>query len=172
VEHAEPELERTVRRVRRALWAFRLVFYPGAAVIALLLLSGSGSDAVSSTWLGGSTEQRERFTMRLDDDRPGYFHTNVVGTCADGYRWTQRWFMGDGAPESPFAFDGRMLSVTKATDMPYSNGQTGRLTMRLRARVEDDSVMGTVSLVTRLENPGGAPYVCESGSVGFTAHAR
>jgi hypothetical protein len=105
--------------------------------------------------------------MRLDDARPGFFETSVVGSCPDGYRWTQRWIVA--ANRVPIEFDGRTLSVTQRSDMPYRSGQTGELTMRLQARVEDGAVTGTMWLVTRLAQPGGEPHVCESGPVQFSA---
>jgi hypothetical protein len=169
VEYSEPDLERMARRVRRVVWAFRLIFYPGALVVALLLLSARSSGDVPSTWLDGRTDQRHSFTMRLDDDRPAYLKTTVVATCADGDELTRVWRMRHRPPDAPFVFDDHTLSVTMEQDVVYDDGQNRPVTMRLRARVEDDSVTGKMWMVTR--RGSARPYDCEAGPVSFSAAA-
>ena len=171
MEHSEPDLERIARRVRRVIWAFRLIFYPGALVVALLPLAGRSSGDAPSTWLAGRTDQQQSFEMRLDEDRPDLLHTTVVATCGDGYTLEHRWRMGSRVPDARFVFDDPTLTVSQTSDVAYDDGQTRRVTLRLRAHVEDDSVKGTVWMDAR----GGSDrrfYVCESGPVSFSAAAE
>ena len=51
MEVADAEYERSARSARRFLWAFRLIFYPGAALVAFLLLTGSGDGEEALTTL-------------------------------------------------------------------------------------------------------------------------
>jgi hypothetical protein len=60
-----------------------------------------------------------------------------------------------------------VLEVRNTFDLAWSNGEMGRSTLHLRARVDDDTVKGTMSIVQRQ-----GTYVCESGPVGFTAPQR
>jgi hypothetical protein len=146
--------ERTLRRARRFIWAFRLIFYGGAAIIALLLLTG-GSDANEP--LIGKTGQGREFAMQFDGDRPMWFETSIRGRCPRGdgamHHWasTQRLEVRDGV-------------IWAETTKPsrWSTG-TGELTMRLRARVDDDAVTGTLWLTNRIGS-----YVC-AGETDFSA---
>jgi hypothetical protein len=171
VEPSEPELERTARRVRRVLLAFRLIFYPGAVIVAVLLLTGRSS-GYSETWLGGRTDQERSITIRLDDGRPGVFSTTLVGTCPRGRQWPRRWIQRDD-PREPFRFDDHRLTVTHRSLEDNGHGWTGHVTLRLTARIEDDAVTGTMTLVERSTHPDAtADYVCESGPVSFSAAAE
>jgi hypothetical protein len=50
--------ERTLRRARRVIWTFRLIFYPGALIVVLSLL-GVRSESQSQV-LTGTTGQGRR----------------------------------------------------------------------------------------------------------------
>jgi hypothetical protein len=172
VECAEPELERTARRARRALWAFRLIFYPGAAVFALMLLplalhGGARRDAI---WLNGTTSQSEYFQLRIDPDRqPGRLTTVFEMKCG-GTPYTVHktaWW-----PYGPFLLHDGTLTIREKRTHRYQ-GRTWHRTVNLHARVTDSSVRGTMDFVEQLVDPGeyGPYYACESGPVTFSASA-
>jgi hypothetical protein len=59
--------------------------------------------------------------------------------------------------------------VTYRSLQDNGSGWTGHITVRLTARIEDDAVTGTMTLVERNTHPRAAVYVCESGPVSFIA---
>jgi hypothetical protein len=146
------------RRARRALWAFRLIFYPAAALCAWLLLAGN-SDAKGP--LIGRTQQGHEFVIQLDGDRPLWFETAITETCGSGHEFTRTW-----ATSQPFHARGGVLEFEDTSRSRWSNGQYGTRSVRLRARVDHDGVTGTLWLTDRL-----GPYDCASGAVSFSARA-
>lgn len=169
MEHAEPELERTARRARRALWAFRVIFYGGAVVFALVFLPAlvngrSHGHVTTQTWLVATTSQNEPFELRIDaGGQPGRVATNVRLKCDDGRPYRLAWW-----PYGPFRLKGDTLSISETKTHTYK-GYTWHRTVTLRARVTDDSVSGTIAAVERLDDPSYGPYACESGPVQFSA---
>jgi hypothetical protein len=169
VEYSEPELERTARRLRRVVFAIRVVFYSGAVVLALVLLPLAlpGGAVAEETWLEGTTSQGEGFELRIDPDgQPGRLATNVKAKCGDGRPYWLAWW-----PYGPFRLEGETLTVRDTRTHSYS-GRTWHRTVTLRARVTDDSVSGTMEAVEQLDDPSYGPYSCESGPVTFLARAR
>ena len=79
-------MEQDLRRARRALWAFRLVFYPGAVIAAVLLLAGR-SEGETATFLDGTTSQRAPVELRLEGDTPTSFGTRAKLRCPGGGWW-------------------------------------------------------------------------------------
>ena len=74
------------RRAKRVIWTFRLIFYPGAAIIAILLLTGSDG-ANDFMTLRGKTAQGREFTLWVDEDRPAQFVTVIAAKCPYGGDW-------------------------------------------------------------------------------------
>ena len=148
--------ERTLRRARRVIWAFRLIFYPGAAIVAFLVLTGgrSGPEGLR----GGKTQQGFEFVMEFDGDRPIWFETSITEQCPSGHEATQHWASTQGLEVR----DG-VLDVEKVEPSRWSTG-TGTVTMRLRARVDEDGVTGTLWVRDQIRD-----YVCEAGPVTFSA---
>jgi hypothetical protein len=167
VEHAEPELERTARRARRAVWAFRLIFYPGALLVAIALIAARGANADHRALLTGRTSQGEDVTIRIDrDGQPGRVRMAFWIRCPGDWDWLP-WM-----PYGPFHLDGDgRLRIRNSGSRWYRNrgGQTGRHTVTFDARIDDDEVHGTASAVVHFDTPGWGEYDCRSGPVTFSA---
>jgi hypothetical protein len=140
---------RTLRRARRFIWAVRLIFYPGAAIVAFLVLTSGGSGPKGLRI--GSTQQGHEFVMQFDGDRPIWFETSITEQCPSGRGATQYW----ASTQRLEVRDG-VLDVEKVEPSRWSTG-TGTVTMRLRARVDDDAVTGTVRVTDQFGR-----YVCEA----------
>jgi hypothetical protein len=166
VERAE--LERTARRARRVVWAFRLIFYPFAALLALALLFGRSEADTSAQTLRGRTQAGRAVTLYLVDGRPASFYASAIVTCPKD-RYVQRFIARE--PAITLVFHDRTLTASEAWTYDYRNGWIGHGETRLRAQVEDDRATGTVTMVQRISGPG-APYTCESGPVTFSASAQ
>jgi hypothetical protein len=170
VEHAEPELERTARRLRRGLLAFRVVFYGGAALLVLLLLPVALNRRATpdeTTWLEGTNSHDARFALRIDrGGQPGRVTAELPLPCGDGKAYWLVWW-----PYGPFRLEGDTLSIRETKTHSY-RGYTWHRTVTLRARVTGDSASGTIEAVERLDDPSYGPYSCESGPVAFSASAR
>jgi len=172
VEYAEPDLERMARRVRRVVSAFRLVFYPGAVLLVLVLLPlalGGGAPR-QTTWLDGTTSQDKYFQLRIDPDgRLGGLGTAFNTRCG-GMPWTPQ--VVTWRPRGPFVLHDGTLTIRESKTHRYLD-YTWHRTATLHARVTDDSVRGTMDLVERLvDRPEyGAYYACESGPVSVSATA-
>jgi hypothetical protein len=167
VERAEPELERTARRARRVIWAFRVVFYPGAALAAVLLFASRG-DGEPARWLTGKTDQGRPIGLAVRDGRPTFLNTFIVGDCPWEERWALDWSRGPGAPV-PWRFEDGTLTIRQRTDHRYERDWTGERSLTMKANVDDDEASGQMSLVEELRDPTtGRYYVCHSGPVRFT----
>ena len=142
------EDERTLRRARRFIWAVRLIFYPGAAILAVALLAGP-SEAGPSL-LEGTTDQDRGVTLTLNGDLADRVTLTVLTRCPDGEEYptlvqTRTLTMrGD-------TFEGR-----KSWDQKWTGGSLGTSTLQVRGRLESGTARGTASLVHRLGD-----YVCE-----------
>jgi hypothetical protein len=153
-----------LRRARRALWAFRLVFYPSAVLVAVLALA-SRSDGDVHTWLDGTTSQGMSFELRIDGDgRPVGVGTAFKTQCPGGI-YTVRWW-----PRGPFRLDDGALRIRETTTHQYDfYDQTSRRIVTLDARVDDGAVRGTATVVEHFDGPYWGRYLCESGPVTFSA---
>jgi hypothetical protein len=60
------------------------------------------------------------------------------------------------------------LAIRETTTHRYPEGQTGRRTVTLHARVEGGSIHGTMEAVEQFDDT----YECESGPVTFLARTR
>ncbi len=149
------------RRARRALWTFRLIFYP-AAVAAIVLLLAGRSNGASPVWLYGTTSQGGQLQAQLVDGRVSRLSIHVRMRCPAG-TWAITW--------SPRIEDGRLRLRETTTHHYRSHNQTGRRTITLDARVGDGSVAGSVSSVEHFDEPGYGPYDCSSGRIRFSAPA-
>ncbi len=169
MEHSEPELERTARRLRRVVFAFRVVFYGGALVLALALLPVALPGGVAQsdeTWLEGKTSQGGPFQLRMDaDGQPGRLMTDFTTTCPSG-PWTLRWW----PYKLPRVEDGA-LTILETSTHRYANYPIGYRTVTFRARVEGGSIHGTMEARERFVDPDYGPYECASGPVTFLARA-
>ena len=166
MEHAEPELERTARRLRRALLAVRVVFYASVVLIGVPVLIGRG-DADGPTWLTGTTSQGEVFELRIDPGgEPGRLATYFKTTCSDSRPSGAAW-----RPYGPFRLKDDTLTKRETSERSYE-GVRWQRSVTLRARVTDGSVSGTMELVERVDDPAYRPYACESGPVTFSGKKR
>jgi hypothetical protein len=161
------------RRARRGVWAFRLIFYPGAVILALLALTNRGHihPAETSLQLAGHTDQRRQFGFGLDKRmRPLWFVTEFVYSCA-GERLST-WSVPRGG-KVPWRFDDPTLNVRQADDIHYNDGHTADAVLTLQAQVGDGgrTVTGTMRLTAQMESPEGPRYPCDSGPVSFSATA-
>jgi hypothetical protein len=145
-----------IRRARRILWAFRLIFYSGAAVIAVLLLTGGKDPDLP---LKGETSQGHTFVMGIDGDRPLWFETAITETCPSGRTYTHAW----SSAEQLSVRDG-FLAVKAVGPVKWSGGESGTRTMYLSAHVDHDGATGTLWMTDTL-----GAYACESGDVTFSA---
>lgn len=158
------EDERSLRRARRWIWAFRLIFYPGAAIIAILLLTASGGSKASPP-LEGRTGQGETFRIWFnDDDRPAQFLTRINTRCPDtGWWYHLDWHRID-ATRISFDEDTGAVSAAYEWQGRWSDTVPANLEAHLEGRVDDDQVTGTLRLVDH--RPG---MTCDSGVVSFSA---
>jgi hypothetical protein len=166
VEVADAEYERTARRARRFLWAFRLIFYPGAALVAFLLLTGSGNgDGEDLTALNGRTARGAEFLLWTHDGEPRQFHTKITAVCPDGSEYTLDWLRMDS---DRISFDKRSGTVDAAWMWrgTWSNGVPADAYARLRGRLDGGAVRGTLRLIDHR-----AGYDCDSAAVSFSARA-
>ena len=78
-------MEPEARTARRALWVFRLIFYPAAALIAAIALGASfdGGADEPEAW-HGRTSQGRPVTLSFLGGRPDVLTTSVLVTCPDG----------------------------------------------------------------------------------------
>jgi hypothetical protein len=147
------------RRARRALWAFRLIFYPAAVIGAVLLLTGR-SDGQPPVWLDGTTSQGGQMQAQLVDGRVSRLSIDVRMRCPAGI-WTITW--------SPRIEDGRLRLRETTTHRYRFHGQTGRRTITLDAQMEDNTVAGTVTAVEHFVEARYGPYDCTSGCLTFAS---
>lgn len=164
MERAEQEV--VTRRARRVLWAFRLFFYGGAGLVAVLLLTGGADERPA--FAEGRTSQGEHFTMRFQDGRPISLGTYVSATCRPTLEWGAKWWSFDGKT-AQFRFDDGELRLHESLTREYENGWVGHRDYRLEARVEDDGVRGTMRYDEAIRHPDQPAYFCGSGTVRFAA---
>jgi hypothetical protein len=163
--------ERTLRRARKVVWAFRLIFYPGAAIAAFLLLTaGGGGTAVQTgpsidelTELRGRTAQRSEFILRTHEGRPRHFKTAITAACPDGSKYTLDWYRVD-ADRIDFDEDTGAIDAELAMQGKWSDGVPMDYDAHLNGRLDGDAVTGTLRLVDQRDG-----YVCDSGPVSFSA---
>jgi hypothetical protein len=165
VEFAEPELERSARRLRRVLWSVRACFYGGAALTAALLLTGGDE---RPAFAEGRTSQDLPITVRLQDDRPTNVGTSFSATCRPPMDWGVRWWSFDGKT-ARFHYDDDVLRVRETQTRTYDNGWGGERTYTLEARVGESVIRGTMRYAETLRHPEWPAYTCESGDVTFSA---
>jgi hypothetical protein len=151
---------------RRALLIFRLVFYPAAIALAVVLLTARGGDAeaeVVSRW--GVTDQDEAMHFELDGrGRAERFQTSVTAWCPDGGSFPMTWFPGDGAPV-PFEQRGDRLHVREPGRKRYDDGSIAEWVLTMDARIGDDRVTGTMDVHVRYDSG----YECSASGVRFSA---
>ena len=152
-----------LRRARRALWAFRLIFYPGAVLVAVLLLTGRSEGEVRV--LKGKTSQGLDFALRIDENgQPGRIATAFRTQCPAG-PWVMTW-----VPYGPFHLKDGVLKMHEVTTHRYAyHQQTSRRVVTFDARVDDGKVHGTASAVEEFDGPDWGRYSCASGTVSFSA---
>jgi hypothetical protein len=158
----EADDERALRRARRFIWAFRLLFYAGAILAAVLLLSGLGR-ADGPAFLTGTTAAGGSVTVRLDDGEPTRLFMDLSVRCPA----RDSWFMWSRAG-LPLR-DGEM-NFTDVTDHRYHyHQQTSRRTVTVDARLDDGRLSGTVTAAEHVDGPTWGAYDCVSDSVAFSA---
>jgi hypothetical protein len=136
-------------------------------VIAFLLLTGSKEPTARR--LTGTTAGGKTVTIVLRDDRPVRFYSAVAVSCGRGSGYQQNFVLADD--DVPFRVDGDRLTVRETWVNDYGRGWVGRGTTAVDARFDGDSATGTISTRQPITGPG-APYVCESARVTFSAHAQ
>jgi hypothetical protein len=164
VERAEQAV--VARRARRALWAFRLLFYPGAALVAVILLAARG-EAGTGVMLEGRTEQGEAVKLQLYDREPATFETTLAGRCTDGEPWTATWHFGRWERRGEASYRRHELD-----EKPYE-GFVGRTELSVEVRVDgDDEARGRAWFVQTNWRPGDARRTyCGSGPVDFSVRS-
>jgi hypothetical protein len=166
VERAGPEPESTARRARRLVWAFRLIFYPCAALIALAALAGR-SDGVTPETFRGATDAGRPVTLYFAYGQPEAFSTSVGVTCPRS-TYVQPVYARE--PDTTLLLRDGRLTAEHQWAHRYGNSWVGLGTTTLTARVDGDSATGTVQAVQRLSGPTRS-YECDSGVVSFSARA-
>jgi hypothetical protein len=152
-------VENDLRRARRALWAFRLIFYPGAVIVALLLLSARSTAGEEQPRAGtGETSQRRPIALQVRDGHVTRFITQIEATCPDGrsykYAWTADYIGAGGHVRERF---GRR----------WNDGVVADVNLTMRARVDHGVVTGTLRMLEKRPDV----YDCDSGVVSFSARA-
>jgi hypothetical protein len=162
------EQEELARRAGRALWIFRLTFYPAALALAVFLLLGRGGDAGPEPidTYTGTTGQNLRFIVGLRDDRVVYFDTIIRGQCSKGGSWDYHWYPTD-VPQRPFVQTDGGLEVADSWPTQYDD-MTSQVDLSLDGRWEDDVLRGTLSYRQTFTPGAGEPFVCEAEDVAFT----
>jgi hypothetical protein len=152
-----------IRRARRALWAFRLIFYPGAVLVAVLLLTGRSEGEVRV--FEGKTSQGLDFGLRIDkNEQPGRIATAFRTRCPGG-PWVIVW-----VPYGPFHLEDGVLKLRRTTTHRYTyGGQTSRRVVTFEAHIDGGRVRGTATAVEEFDGPVWGRYLCESGAVSFSA---
>ena len=143
---------------RRALWLFRLIFYPAAVLAAVLLLShrGAADETFAPTGLlNGETAQHFAFAVSVGrDGKPLHALTRVRATCPDGVLWTISW---------------RPVITTwharQSWDWRYP-GEVGHIVLTMRA--DPATHRGTLTFTERFTQPSGYRFTCASGPVAFS----
>jgi hypothetical protein len=154
-------MEPEARTARRALWVFRLIFYPAAALIAAVALGLSFDGPDEPEAWHGRTAQGRPVTLSLLDGRPDVLTTSVLVTCPDGDSYV------DNITVYPRPSDGA-FELNDSWTQPYDHGYEGQGNTVLHARVRDDSLKGRAWGAQRVAGPGGA-YRCDSSTVKFDA---
>ena len=154
---SEPDAARILRKARRVRRVFRLIFYPGAAIVAFLLLTGSREP---DGLLEGRTSQGDAFVMHVEGDRPVWFDTAFTSTCPSGDKTHRAW----ASTRRPVATRDGRFELEQSRPSRWPGGRTGTMTLRLDARVEDGAATGTLWFQNRLGS-----YVCSAGPVTFSA---
>src|SRR6185436_10576295 len=129
--------ERILRRARKVIWAFRLIFYSGAAIAAFLLLSGPSEPGPSV--LTGTTDQGRGIVITLNGDVPDRLTTTLVGRCDNGGAEYTR-----SLQTAPLTTDGDTFEVNETSPQRWPNGNTGTATLTIRGRLDGDTAHGTV----------------------------
>jgi hypothetical protein len=165
----EPETEGPGRRARRALWGFRLVFYPVAIAVGAILMIGRGDAAAGEVPLVGKTSQDASISVEVDGDgRPMGLDTQLTATCPNGHSYSVRWHEIE-SDAVPFRRDGSRLWVMASLTMNYVDGDVGRGVYTLEAQVGEDRVDGVLSFTEQVAGSDGKRWACASQPVGFTA---
>jgi hypothetical protein len=141
--------ERTLRRARKVIWVFRLIFYPGAAILAAAILAGR-SEAGPSL-LEGTTDQNRGVTLTLNGDLADRVTLTVLTRCPDGHEYPSL------VQTRTLTMHGNTFEGRKAWDQEWTDGSVGTATLRVRGRLEGDTARGTATLVHQLGD-----YVCEA----------
>jgi hypothetical protein len=128
----------------------------------VLLLSGSKEPPRAETW-HGRTAQGRSVTVYVVDGRPRGFRTSAIVTCPAN-RYVQ-WL-----PDTASRAQDGTLTVSDTWTKDYGDGRIGHGTSTLRARAGDEVADGTIRMVQRIAGDG-QRYVCDSGTVTFSARA-
>jgi hypothetical protein len=150
------------RRARRALWIFRLTFYPAAIAVAVALLAARGGDEPPElkTYTGWTT-QGFRIFLGERDDRPVFVETTVNGPCAAGGSRTFHW----ASSEDPDAIrvDGPWLHTGYEGPWFYDDESVSQVRLDIDGTLTGDELSGTIIYRERFD--GGAD--CASDRVRF-----
>ena len=165
MEPAEQEV--AARRARRLLWAFRALFYGGAALAIALLLTGR-SEGKGYVELQGRTSAGEKVLLVLEGERPEAVETWLVGDCSAGDEWRVRWWAHD-THTAPFDVRDGTLRIADVVYRRYKGGFRGRREFELQADLDGSSAHGSIRFSERIWRPDGTTYVCESPAVTFSA---
>jgi hypothetical protein len=109
------------RRARRAVWAFRLAFYGGAAAVALALIAARGSGGGPTPWVGATVDGTPVSIEPGHDGRARGIDLQVTATCPwTGETWPARWWVD--ADRVPFERHGDRIHVYESWTERFRNG--------------------------------------------------
>jgi hypothetical protein len=153
----------------RPLWIFRLIFYPAAIGLIVLLVAGrGGADEPAGGWLLGSTAQDRSFELRVVGGRPVYFDTYLAGRCSDGQDWHLHWYRPENAgvlTVRPPRFSASEAYSTNADEQ----GRYSSVWLRMEGRLVDGKATGRLSMrIVHVESYRRS-VECTSGWVAFSA---
>jgi hypothetical protein len=153
-------------RARLALWIFRALFYPAAALVAVLLLFDHDKEPVPTgpVTLAGLTAQNNLVSASARDGRVFRFGLRVRASCPGDQHYDAVWWpvVGDGAP---FAYDGEFVRVHTVRDV--TTNWTVTEDLRIAARTEAHLVTGTISALITVREPFAG--VCRANAIRFYA---
>ncbi len=165
MEPADQEV--AARHARRLLWAFRALFYGGAAIAIALLLTGR-SEGNAYAELHGRTSAGEKVLIVLEGGRPQAVETWLVADCSAGDDWQVRSWAHNGHTARFDVHDGT-LRIADVVYRRYKDGFRGRREFELRADFDGRSAHGSIGYMERIWRPDGTTYVCEAPPVTFSA---
>jgi hypothetical protein len=145
---------------KRAIWLFRAVFYPAAALVVLMWLLHRGEPPAGPLTLSGHTSQGMFVTVGVRDGRVYRFRAWIRSRCDGGGEYRTRWVSG---PRFSHRGDGAQQRASYPAITDWSTWQE----LAFDAHAAGAMVSGTLRATVRVSEPFRG--VCHSGPVTFSA---